>query len=190
MKNMIIKTVMLIIGVILIIGIWSVLQGEDDKKVSVDKSVSVPNDTEAKTDTTTAKDDNPYDQENNFTKSDLDSSKQVAEDFVRAYHSFNAEKPQENIENSKPYMTEKLYETQKKLISRGTLSRSLLTVNEITVTPVSNASKEHVEWNVIVTGEAKSTDNEVSETEDWYLVKLRKLDQEWKVEDVKVNVPN
>lgn len=190
MKNMVIKTVMLIIGFILIIGIWSVLQGEDDKKESTDKSVSVFKDTKNKSETTDTKDDNPYDQENNFTQADLDSSKQVAEDFVRAYHSFNAENPQENIENSKPYMTEKLYEEQKQLDSRGTLSRSLLTVNEVTVTPVSNGSKEHVEWNVIVQGEAKGVNGATELIEDWCLVKLKQFDQEWKVEDVKVNVPN
>ena len=47
-----------------------------------------------------------------------------------------------------------------------------------------------VRWNVIVRGEAKSVDGSLSETEDWYLVGLRSVDGEWKVEDVRVNVPN
>ena len=47
-----------------------------------------------------------------------------------------------------------------------------------------------VRWNVIVTGETKSTDGNISATEDWYLVGLRKVNGDWKVEDVRVNVPN
>ena len=47
-----------------------------------------------------------------------------------------------------------------------------------------------VRWNVIVRGEAKSVDGSLSETEDWYLVGLRSVDGEWKVEDVRVNVAN
>jgi hypothetical protein len=47
-----------------------------------------------------------------------------------------------------------------------------------------------VRWNVIVRGEAKSVDGKTSQTEDWYLVGLRDVEGEWKVEDVRVNVPN
>ena len=43
---------------------------------------------------------------------------------------------------------------------------------------------------MIVKGEAKSIDESILETEDWYLVGLRNVNGEWKVEDVRVNVPN
>lgn len=73
---------------------------------------------------------------------------------------------------------------------REVLERSYLTVKETDVTPVANKSSMVVRWNVIVRGEAKSVDGKTSETEDWYLVGLREVDGEWKVEDVRVNVPN
>ena len=70
------------------------------------------------------------------------------------------------------------------------LSDLYLTAKETQVTPVVNKSSMVVGWNVIVKGEAKSIDGSLSKTEDWYLVGLRSVHGEWKVEDVRVNVPN
>ncbi|MEK5066858.1 hypothetical protein [Cytobacillus sp. FSL R5-0596] len=78
----------------------------------------------------------------------------------------------------------------KRNMRREPLDRSYLTVKETSVTPVVNSSSSVVRWNVMVMGEAKATDGTISETEDWYLVGIRQVDGEWKVEDVRVNVPN
>lgn len=110
--------------------------------------------------------------------------------FVTAFHTYNAEKPQEYLENVKLYMTDALYEKMKRNMRREPLDRSYLTVKETSVTPVVNSSSSVVRWNVMVMGEAKATDGTISETEDWYLVGIRQVDGEWKVEDVRVNVPN
>jgi hypothetical protein len=96
----------------------------------------------------------------------------------------------EYLENAKPYMTNTLYEKVNQNGRREVLERSYLTAKETQVTPVVNKSSLVVRWNVIVRGEAKSIDGSLSETEDWYLVGLRSVDGEWKVEDVRVNVPN
>ena len=83
-----------------------------------------------------------------------------------------------------------LYERMNQNGRREVLERSYLTAKETQVIPVVNKSSMVVRWNVIVRGEAKSVDGSLSETEDWYLVGLRSVDGEWKVEDVRVNVPN
>jgi hypothetical protein len=131
---------------------------------------------------------NEYDQTEKFTKEELEETKKIAVQFVTDFHTYNADKPMDYLENAKPYMTEDLYEKMKRNGRREVLERSYLTVKETDVTPVVNKSSMVVRWNVIVRGEAKSVDGKTSATEDWYLVGLREVDGEWKVEDVRVNV--
>src|SRR5213080_338156 len=133
---------------------------------------------------------NDYDQSEKFSNEELEVTKKIAVQFVIAFHTYNADKPQEYVENAKPYMTDALYQKMKRIGRREVLERSYLTVKNTQVTPVVNKSSMIVRWNVIVTGEAKSTDGNISATEDWYLVGLRKVNGDWKVEDVRVNVPN
>ena len=133
---------------------------------------------------------NDYDQTENFSEKELEKSKRIAVEFATAFHTYNAEKPMEYLENAKTYMTDALYEKMNRNGRREVLERSYLTVKDTNVIPVVNKSSLVVRWNVIVKGEAKSVDSSISETEDWYLVGLRSVNGEWMVEDVRVNVPN
>ncbi|MFC3886246.1 hypothetical protein ACFOU2_23255 [Bacillus songklensis] len=133
---------------------------------------------------------NDYDQTEKFLEETLETTKEIAVQFVTAFHTYNADKPMEYLEDSRPFMTNALYEKMQRNGRRETLERSYLTVKETQVTPVVNKSSMVVRWNVMVMGEAKSVDGTTSETEDWYLIGLRQVDGEWKVEDVRVNVPN
>ena len=133
---------------------------------------------------------NDYDQTENFSEKELEKSKRIAVEFATAFHTYNAEKPMEYLENAKTYMTDALYEKMNRNGRREVLERSYLTVKDTNVIPVVNKSSLVVRWNVIVKGEAKSVDGSISETEDWYLVGLRSVNGEWMVEDVRVNVPN
>ena len=133
---------------------------------------------------------NDYDQTENFSEEELEKSKRIAVEFATAFHTYNAEKPMEYLENAKTYMTDALYEKMNRNGRREVLERSYLTVKDTNVIPVVNKSSLVVRWNVIVKGEAKSVDGSISETEDWYLVGLRSVNGEWMVEDVRVNVPN
>lgn len=133
---------------------------------------------------------NEYDQNENFSAEELESTKQLAIQFVTAFHNYDADKPQEYLENAKPYMTDALYKKMNKNGRREVIERSYLTLKETDITQVVNKSKLVVRWNVIARGEARSVDGKVSNTEDWYLVGIRNIDGEWKVEDVRVNVPN
>lgn len=133
---------------------------------------------------------NEYDQTEHFSEETLNETKEIAVQFAKAFHTYSADEPMTYLENAKPYMKDALYEKMKRNGRREVLERSYLTVKETDVTPVANKSSMVVRWNVIVRGEAKSVDGKTSETEDWYLVGLREVDGEWKVEDVRVNVPN
>jgi hypothetical protein len=133
---------------------------------------------------------NAYDQTEHFSKEILATTKETAVQFVTAFHPYKADQPMVSLEKAKPYMTEAFYKKMKRNGRREVLERSNLTVKNVQVTPVVNKSTIVVRWNVMVTGEAKSVDGTKSETEDWYLISLRSVDGEWKVEDVRVNVPN
>jgi hypothetical protein len=132
---------------------------------------------------------NEYDQTEHFSSEELEDTKEIAVQFVTAFHTYNADKPIDYLAEAKPYMTEALYEKMNRNGRREVLERSYLTVKETDVTSVVNPSSMVVRWNVIVRGEAKSVDGKTSQTEDWYLVGLRDVEGEWKVEDVRVNVP-
>ena len=133
---------------------------------------------------------NDYDQTENFSEKELEKSKRIAVEFATAFHTYNAEKPMDYLENAKTYMTDALYEKMNRNGRREVLERSYLTVKDTNVIPVVNKSSLVVRWNVIVKGEAKSVDGSILETEDWYLVGLRSVNGEWMVEDVRLNVPN
>lgn len=133
---------------------------------------------------------NEYDQTEHFSKKELATTKSIAIQFVTAFHSYNADQPQAYLEKSKPFMTVDLYQKMERNGRREVLERSYLTVESTEVTPVVNKSSTVARWNVIAKGEAKSNDNKIKQIEDWYLVGLRKVNGEWRVEDVRVNVPN
>lgn len=133
---------------------------------------------------------NEYDQTERFSKEDLEATKELAVKFTKAFHTYSIDEPTKYLKDAKPYMTDALYKKMKQNGRREVLDRSYLTVKKTEVTPVTNNSEIVVRWNVMVTGEAKSNDGKTSETEDWYLIGLRKVDGDWKVEDVRVNVPS
>lgn len=149
-------------------------------------SSSAVQDTENDEESTTAT--KTYNQTEQFSEEQMERSKDVAIKFVKAYHTYNAEKPMEYLENAQLFMTDALYKKFEKTPRREPLERTYLTVDEIDITQVSNASSIVVRWNVMVKGEAKSVDGSTQKIEDWYLVGLRENNGEWLVEDVNVNV--
>ncbi|MEC0314103.1 hypothetical protein P4472_02195 [Bacillus subtilis] len=155
---------------------------------STDKVDSEPS--SSTEDKSTEEQKNEYDQTERFSKEDLEVTKDLAVKFTKAFHTYSIDEPTKYLKDAKPYMTDALYKKMKQNGRREVLDRSYLTVKKTEVTPVTNTSEIVVRWNVMVTGEAKSNDGKTSETEDWYLVGLRKVDDDWKVEDVRVNVPS
>ncbi|MED3865213.1 hypothetical protein [Priestia megaterium] len=126
-------------------------------------------------------------QDENFTPEELEASKKVAIDFTKEFHNFDAAKPSQNIENSKKFMDEGFYSEFIKNVSRGTLDAVKKQWLEVGVTETSNTSKDKLIWNVVVQTENTDNDGNKNYGEDWYLVELKKEQDQYKVTGVTVN---
>jgi len=155
-------------------------------KEAVSSSVLIPDGETKKDDQTHSA--NLYDQSTHFTPSTLSTTKQIAITFIQSYYAYDANHPSRYIQNSKPYMTSALYQKMKQTPRREPLDRTVLSVKNVSVTPVANKSEQTVWWNVMVQGTATDNSGNKQSMEDWYLVGLRQIQEEWKVEDVKSNV--
>ncbi|MGG0550410.1 hypothetical protein ABE049_10155 [Priestia megaterium] len=138
----------------------------------------------------TQNNENPYDQTQRNTKEDLQGTKEIAKEFVKAFASFNAKNPSEHIEKAKPYMSEDMYENYKEQKERGTLTYDKVVPKNLETTEVSNNNTDVIQWNVIMQGEVYDVDGNSEPEEDWYLVTLEKQEAGYKVVGVRVNVPN
>jgi hypothetical protein len=140
--------------------------------------------------TTTKDNENPYDQTQRNTKEDLQSTKEIATEFVRAFASFNGKNPSEHIEKAKPYMSEEMYENYKAQKERGTLTYDKVVPETLQTTEVSNDDPNVIQWNVVMQGKVYDVEGNSEPEEDWYLVTLEKQDNGYKVVGVRVNLPN
>ncbi|WP_427125054.1 hypothetical protein ACQCPP_30865 (plasmid) [Priestia megaterium] len=134
--------------------------------------------------------ENPYDQTKRNTKEDLQSTKEIATEFVRAFASFNGKNPSEHIEKAKPYMSEEMYRNYKEQKERGTLTYDKVVPENLETTEVSNDNPDVIQWNVIMQGKVYDVEGKAQPEEDWYLVTLEKHDDGYKVVGVRVNLPN
>ncbi|MEH7293660.1 hypothetical protein COJ92_21790 [Priestia megaterium] len=139
---------------------------------------------------TTKDNENPYDQTQRNTKEDLQNTKEIATEFVRAFASFNGKNPSEHIEKAKPYMSEEMYENYKEQKERGTLTYDKVVPENLETTEVSNDNPDVIQWNVVMQGKVYDVEGNSEPEEDWYLVTLEKQDNGYKVVGVRVNVPN
>jgi hypothetical protein len=139
---------------------------------------------------TTKDNENPYDQTQRNTKEDLQSTKEIATEFVRAFASFNGKNPSEHIEKAKPYMSEEMYENYKAQKERGTLTYDKVVPETLQTTEVSNDDPNVIQWNVVMQGKVYDVEGNSEPEEDWYLVTLEKQDNGYKVVGVRVNLPN
>ncbi|MFC3882023.1 hypothetical protein ACFOU2_00160 [Bacillus songklensis] len=169
-----IKLFLFILAVFLVVGftVTTILRNMNKAEVTVIETKKATESTE-QVDSELASEDqnNDYDQTEKFSEETLEATREIAVQFVTAFHTYNADKPMKYLEDSKSFMTEALYEKVQRNGRRETLERSYLTVKETQVTPVVNRSSMVVRWNVMVIGEAKSVDGTMSETEDWYCAK-------------------
>ncbi|RFB33504.1 hypothetical protein DZB86_27205 [Bacillus sp. RC] len=140
--------------------------------------------------TTTKDNENPYDQTQRNTKEDLQSTKEIATEFVRAFASFNGKNPSEHIEKAKPYMSDEMYQNYKNQKERGTLTYDKVVPETLETTEVSNDDPDVIQWNVIMQGKVYDVEGKSEPEEDWYLVTLKKQDNGYKVVGVRVNLPN
>lgn len=126
-------------------------------------------------------------QDQNFSQADLDQSKDIAIQFVKSYHNFDASNPLQNIENSKQFMSDDLYTQLKQNPTRGTLEAVKKQWTDINVTTTANSSKTKIIWNVVVQSENTDNDGNKLAGEDWILVQLEKINGQFKVTGVRAN---
>ncbi|KNH16147.1 hypothetical protein ACS78_25790 [Priestia megaterium] len=134
--------------------------------------------------------ENPYDQTQRNTKEDLQNTKEIATEFVRAFASFNGKNPSEHIEKAKPYMSKEMYQDYKNQKERGTLTYDKVVPETLQTTEVSNGDSDVIQWNVVMQGKVYDVEGKAQPEEDWYLVTLEKQDDGYKVVGVRVNLPN
>ncbi|MDI3089985.1 hypothetical protein QJ133_02180 [Priestia megaterium] len=139
---------------------------------------------------TSKENENLYDQTQRNTKEDLQSTKEIATEFVRAFASFNGKNPSEHIEKAKPYMSDEMYQNYKDQKERGTLTYDKVVPETLQTTEVSNDDPEVIQWNVVMQGKVYDVEGKAEPEEDWYLVTLKKQEDGYKVVGVRVNVPN
>lgn len=128
-------------------------------------------------------------QDRNFTPEELQETQSIAIDFVKAYHNFDATQPLQNIETSKKFISQDLYNKLKNNPARGTLEAVKKKWIEVHVTTTANTSKTKIVWNVVVQTENTNNDGTKGFGEDWYLVQLKKVNGQYKVTGVNVNAP-
>ncbi|QSF36377.1 hypothetical protein ICR95_28185 (plasmid) [Priestia megaterium] len=178
------KKMLVFLSVIVFLGIM--ISSFIAKEKQAPSSESVQEEKEA-----TIKDnENPYDQIQRNTKEDLQSTKEIATEFVRAFASFNGKNTSEHIEKAKPYMSEEMYENYKDQKERGTLTYDKVVPETLETTEVSNDDPDVIQWNVIMQGKVYDVEGNSEPEEDWYLVTLEKQEDGYKVVGVRVNLPN
>ena len=187
------KKMLVLLSVIVFLGIMISAFTFKEKPASssqeekqVPSSESVQEEKEA----TTKDNENPYDQTQRNTKEDLQNTKEIATEFVRAFASFNGKNPSEHIEKAKPYMSEEMYQNYKNQKERGTLTYDKVVPENLETTEVSNNNPDVIQWNVVMQGKVYDVEGKAQPEEDWYLVTLKKQDDRYKVVGVRVNLPN
>ena len=129
----------------------------------------------------------PPSMEETFTKEDIIQSKAAAQEFVAAFYPYNGKDPLENIENSKGFMAEELYQLLKQSPERPTsmtVKRELVSLEVIE--PFAPRDAVMI-WNAKVIGEVTDVDGVKRDETDLYKLKLEIVKGEYKVVDFLIN---
>lgn len=186
------KKMLVFLSVVVFLGIMisSFLSKEETASSQGEKQAPSSESVQKEDAPPTQNNENSYDQTQRNTKEDLQSTKEIAKEFVKAFANFNAKDPSEHIEKAKPYMSEDMYENYKEQKERGTLTYDKVVPKNLETTEVSNDNTDVIQWNVIMQGDVYDVDGNAEPEEDWYLVTLEKQEAGYKVVGVRVNVPN
>lgn len=112
----------------------------------------------------------------------MEETRKVAEQFLRAYLSFDGKHTEKHLEEAKPYMTESLYQDMTRQLPRPTAS--IQSQRLVKVTHADGVmSGKNVEWSIQAITEV--TDGEGNKRkEEWTYVVTLTNDGGWKVEEV------
>lgn len=118
-----------------------------------------------------------------FSEFEQKKSQEVAQLFAEAYYTYDAKQPDQYLEQSKIYISERMLEREKLMIRRQTLDRNLTRVKSSRVLPVDHDDPYEIIWSVVIEGEAVSASREVNPEIQEFFVTLRQINAEWKVTD-------
>ena len=121
-----------------------------------------------------------------LSSSVLNETKQTAQNFVKAYYTYDPKHPEQYVENSKPYMDEKLYVYEKTKIRKQTLDRETTRATRTTILPVDSYDSSELVWCVVLEGEVTPATGEKYTENLQYFVTLRETDDAWKVADFSI----
>ncbi|MGM9924836.1 MAG: hypothetical protein ACI35R_11370 [Bacillus sp. (in: firmicutes)] len=121
-----------------------------------------------------------------ITEEDRKESKLIAEKFVKAYATYDAEKPEEFIQNSYPYLSTTYAAYWDNNIPRKPLATVTSTVKELDTYPIDGGDKYEIAWNVVATVELKNPLGDLITQEDWYWIILEKENDQWKIKRMDV----
>ncbi|OWA33033.1 hypothetical protein B9G55_23840 [Saccharibacillus sp. O16] len=119
-------------------------------------------------------------------QSEQQETKEIAQKFAEAYYTYDSKNPESYIENSKPYMAEAFYTSEKTKIRRQTLDYQTTSVAESEVLPVDSYDSAEIVWCVMITGDVIPAKGEAFTEEQQYYVTLRKYEGEWLVDELEL----
>jgi len=135
----------------------------------------------------------PSSYEELYGERDVKESKKIVKAFVEIIHNVNGDEPMKYIEESKDYMTDDLYKSLLEDYKQGQMAWTYglkrnyksLEIYE----PATTRVNDGIVWAANVQGTIQYDDNKKREKTDIYLIHLKKIDGEYKVDDYFVNVP-
>jgi len=117
-------------------------------------------------------------------------TEEIAVEFVKTFHNYDGDKPLQHIEASRKWMSDELY---KAITSTYPQEAEETTVNrrwkQVKASLPSGQPDGFIVWDVEVLGEVTDSQGKKKESVDTYLVKLEKIDGEYRVTDFLVNHP-
>jgi len=135
----------------------------------------------------------PPSYEEEYGEEAVKESKKVVTEFIEIIHNVDGDDPMKHIEDSKDFMTESLYNRLQEDFEQGQMAWTYGVKQEFESAdiyePATARVKDGIVWAVNVEGTIQIHDNEESERTDVYLIHLKEVDGEYKVDDYLINVP-
>lgn len=120
------------------------------------------------------------------TDKEKKDAESTAVNFIKAYHSYDAKKPDEYLKKSKKYMTSDLYDFYKQLPKRGTLDQTKVVVKDTSATPGDFQEIAQI-WNVDVASEDTDSNGKKKSNVTPYSIQVQKMNGEWLVSGVRID---
>ncbi|MEC1158696.1 hypothetical protein [Cytobacillus horneckiae] len=118
-----------------------------------------------------------------FSKEDISQAKEVSVQFIKEYYPFDGNKPSQNINDAKKYMSSALYDELKERVIRPTQTIFRKELKSFEVYEPYNPTDEYLTINVLVKGEIYDVKDNINKKEEsHYSIKIINEDGKFKVD--------